>query len=106
MATDSDIKKSNDLMLKRKAKKRYVSIMHGGRDIDSVDALTRRCSDLFGTIATEKAGLRLICSDENVIVIRCRLVKLNEVLVAIALTDFPLLTLDISASLRRLKRRL
>lgn len=92
-------------MLKRRAKRRYLSVMHAGQAGDAVSAITKRCSELFGSIAAEKAAIRLVKSNDATI-IKCRLDQLDNVLVAIALTDPPAATLDMSGSMKQLQRRL
>jgi RNase P/RNase MRP subunit POP5 len=79
--------------------------MHSGEANDSVNAVIRRFSELFGSIATEKAAIRLVRSSTNEAIIKCRLEQLNNVLVAISLTDPPAVTVDMSGSIRRLQRR-
>ena len=92
-------------MLNRRAKRRYLSVMYTGQANKAVNAVIRRCSDLFGSIATEKAAIRLVRSDSNVAIIRCRQEQLDNVLAAIALLDPPLVTCDMSGSIRQLRRR-
>jgi RNase P/RNase MRP subunit POP5 len=95
-------------MLKRRSKRRYLSIMHSGEANDSVNAVNaiiERFYELFGSIATEKAGIRLVRSSTNEAIIKCRLEQLNNVLVAIALTDPPAVTVDMSGSIKKLQRR-
>ena len=92
-------------MLKRRAKRRYLSIMHSGQAGDAVNAITVRFSELFGSIATEKAAIRLVKTEENITVMKCRLDQLDNFLVSIALADPPMATLDMSGSMRQLKRR-
>ena len=92
-------------MLKRRAKRRYLSIMHAGQANDAADIIAKRCQELFGAIATEKAAIRLVKSEGSMTVIKCRLEQLQNVLIAIALTNPPVVTLDMSGSMRQLKRR-
>jgi RNase P/RNase MRP subunit POP5 len=92
-------------MLKRRSKRRYVSIMHDGEANDSVNAIIKRFSELFGSIATEKAAIRLVRSNANQTIIKCRLEELDNVLVAISLTDPPAVTIDISGSIKRIQLR-
>jgi RNase P/RNase MRP subunit POP5 len=92
-------------MLKRRSKRRYVSIMHAGGSSNSVNAITRRFSELFGTIAAEKAAIRLVQQGANESIIRCRLEQLENVLVAITLIDPPVVTIAMSGSIRQLRRR-
>ncbi|MGH9992670.1 MAG: hypothetical protein ACREBU_13810 [Nitrososphaera sp.] len=53
----------------------------------------------------QKAALTLIRSEYKVMIVRCGLDQLDKILVSIALTDPPMVALDMSASLRRLRRR-
>ena len=52
-------------MLNRRPKRRYLSVMHAGPASDAVNAIVKRCSELFGSIATEKAAIRLVKSEGN-----------------------------------------
>lgn len=90
-------------MLNRRAKRRYLSVMHGGQATDAANAIVKRYSELFGSIATEKAAIRLVKSESSAAIIKCRLDQLDNVLVAIALTNPPLVTLDMSGSIKRLQ---
>jgi RNase P/RNase MRP subunit POP5 len=92
-------------VLKRRAKRRYLSIMHAGPASDVVAVVARRCSELFGSVAAEKAAIRLVKSEGDITVIKCRLDQLDSVLVSIALADPPVATLDMSGSVKRLQRR-
>ncbi|MFL6491420.1 MAG: hypothetical protein ACJ70M_07955, partial [Nitrososphaera sp.] len=69
-------------MLKRKYKRRYLSITHAGESSDSVNAIIKRFSELFGSIAAEKAAIRLVQQSGNESIIRCRLEQLDNLLVA------------------------
>jgi RNase P/RNase MRP subunit POP5 len=91
-------------MLKRRSKRRYLSLIHDGEANDSVNAIIKRFSGLFGSIATEKAAIKLVCSSANETIIKCRLEQIDNVLVAIALTDPPTVTVDMSGSIKQLKR--
>jgi RNase P/RNase MRP subunit POP5 len=96
-------------MLKRRNKRRYLALLHSGQydGIDIVNLIKIRSSELFGHITTEKSPIRLIQSKEmNIIVICCKLEGLDNILSTIALTDPPIVTLDISGTLKRLQRRL
>jgi RNase P/RNase MRP subunit POP5 len=92
-------------MLKRRSKRRYLSIMHAGESGNSVNAITRRFSELFGTIAAEKASIRLVQQGANESIIKCRLDELENVLVAITLVEPPVVTIAMSGSIRQLRRR-
>ena len=92
-------------MLKRKYKRRYLSIRHAGESSDSVNAIIKRFSELFGSIAAEKAAIRLVQESRNGSIIRCRLDQLENLLVAITLVDPPVVTIDMSGSIKRLRSR-
>ena len=68
--------------------------------------IVKRCSELFGSIGTEKAAIRLVKSVDNITIIKCRLDGLENVLVTIALTAEPIVTLNMSGSMKRLLRKL
>jgi RNase P/RNase MRP subunit POP5 len=92
-------------MLKRKYKRRYLSIRHAGESSDSVNAIIKRFSELFGSIATEKAAIRLVQESRNESIIRCRLDQLENLLVVITLIDPPVVTIDMSGSIKQLRSR-
>jgi RNase P/RNase MRP subunit POP5 len=94
------------IVLKRKPKKRYLSILHQGRDVQALESITQRCAALFGQVAVEKAGLRIMHSYPNVIVVRCRLNQIHAVLISIALASPAMVSLDMSGNVGRLKKRL
>ena len=79
--------------------------MHAGGSSNSVNAITKRFSELFGTIAAEKAAIRLVQQGANESIIKCRLEQLENVLVAITLIDPPVVTIAMSGSIRQLRRR-
>jgi RNase P/RNase MRP subunit POP5 len=91
-------------MLKRRSKRRYLSIIHAGESSASVNAITKRFCELFGTIAAERAAIRLVRQGANESIIKCRLDELEKVLVAIALIDPPVVTIAMSGSIRQLQR--
>ena len=92
-------------MLKRRPKRRYISIVQAGDPNDSANAIKKRFSELFGTIATEKAAIRLVEQRANESIIRCTLEQLENVLVAIALIHPPIVTIGMSGSIKQLRRR-
>ena len=92
-------------MLRRRAKRRYLALMYNDHP-DVVSAIAKRCSELFGHVTLEKASIRLVRSGKGATIIRCRLDQLDSVLASIALIEPPVMTLDMSASAKRLKRRL
>jgi RNase P/RNase MRP subunit POP5 len=94
-------------VLKRREKRRYISVMCEAGGVTALAAVQKRHADLFGSIALERASLRLI-KDENgaAIIIRCSLAEAERVLATMALCNPPIVTLDMSSSMKRLKRRL
>jgi RNase P/RNase MRP subunit POP5 len=92
-------------MLKRRSKRRYLSIIHAGESSASVNAITKRFCELFGTIAAEKAAIRLVRQGANESIIKCKLDELERVLVAITLIDPPVVTIAMSGSIRQLQRQ-
>lgn len=92
-------------MLKRKPKKRYISVMHAQSDGEALGALVKRHSELFGHLSAEKASMKLVRpSEKNVMIIRCSLGQLHTVLASIALTNPAMVSLDLSGTLKRLGR--
>ena len=92
-------------MLRRRSKRRYLSIIHAGESSASLNAITKRFCELFGTIAAEKAAIRLVREETNESIIKCRLDELEKVLVAITLIDPPVVTIAMSGSIRQLRRQ-
>ncbi len=93
-------------MLNRRPKRRYLLIRHACPSSDIiVSAISKRFAELFGSIAAERASIRFMRSQDHTTIIRCRLNQLENVLVAIALTNPPVVTLDMSGSIKRLGRR-
>ena len=96
-------------MLKRRDKRRYMAVLHDGQmdGIEIVDLIKKRNSELFGHIATERSSIRFIQSQgANLIIISCKLKGLDNILSTIALSYPPLITLDMSGTLKRLRKRL
>jgi RNase P/RNase MRP subunit POP5 len=92
-------------MLKRRSKRRYLSLVQADESTDPTNAIEKRFSELFGTIATDSADIRLIEQRRNAFIIRCAMADLENILVAIALTDPPVITVDMSGTIRQLRRR-
>jgi RNase P/RNase MRP subunit POP5 len=90
-------------MLNRRHKRRYISVVHAGEPTDSAKAIKNRFSDLFGTIATERASIRLIEQRGNESIIKCTLEQLENVLLSIALLDPPAVTIKVSGSIKHLR---
>ena len=78
--------------------------MHGGSAVDAVNLIVKRHAELFGSVATERAGIRLMRSNDSLTVIKCRLEQLDSVLAIIALTEPPAVTLGISGSIKQLTK--
>jgi RNase P/RNase MRP subunit POP5 len=93
-------------VLKRRPKRRYISVMHGSSDNEALSTLVKRHSELFGHLSVEKASIRLVRpSENNMMVIKCNLGQLRMVLTSIALTNPPLVSVALSGSLKRLGRK-
>ena len=92
-------------MLKRRPKLRYLLIVQADKSSDTIAAIRKRFSELYGTIAAENAALRLVEKRENEFIIRCARDQLDNVLVAIALIDPPAITIDMSGTIKQLRRR-
>ena len=92
-------------MLNRRSKRRYISIFHQDLSTFSVNAIKTRYCDLFGSIGVEKAAIRIVRSNGNRAIIKCRLEELDNVLVAITFTYPSLLVLDMSGSIKRIELR-
>ena len=92
-------------MLKRRPKRRYLYLRNADEASDSVNAIIKRFSELFGSIAAEKAAIRLVQQSGNESIIRCRLDQLENLLVAIALIEPPIVTIDMSGTIKQLRGR-
>src|SRR6266516_5427922 len=95
-------------MLNRRDKRRYLAIWNGDRRYDRrkiVDAVSKRSSELFGQIATEKAKIRFIGVDEKevIIIISCKLEMLGTLMSTIVLMQPPIVLLCISGTLKGLR---
>ena len=104
MARVKAVKEGLDIVLRRRAKRRYLSIMHGGPAADAVNSIVKRHAELFGSVATERAGIRLMRSNKNMAIVKCRLSQLDSVLATVALTDPSVVTLGISGSIKQLTK--
>jgi RNase P/RNase MRP subunit POP5 len=81
-----------------------LSIIHGGPAVDAVNSIVKRHAELFGSVATERAGIRLMRSGDAATIIKCRLEQLDSVLAAVALTDTLVVTLGTSGSIKQLTK--
>jgi RNase P/RNase MRP subunit POP5 len=101
-------------MLKRRAKRRYLAILHSVQPYDNIrdefsilNSIIKRNSELFGHISTELSSIRLIRSEQkNIIIISCLLQYIDDILPTIALIDPPLITIVISGTLKKLRRHI
>ncbi|MCC2649506.1 MAG: hypothetical protein K0R16_2312 [Nitrososphaeraceae archaeon] len=91
-------------MLKRRAKRRYLAILHSVDPYDNIrdelsilDSITKRNSELFRLIRSEQ---------KNIIIISCLLQHIDNILPTIALIDPPLITIVISGTLKKLRRHI
>jgi len=98
-------------MLNRRDKRRYLAIWNGDHSYDQrklVEAISKRSSELFGHIATEKAKIRFIDIDEKevIVIISCKLEMLGTMLSTIVLMQPPIVVLRISGTLKALRTRI
>jgi RNase P/RNase MRP subunit POP5 len=93
------------MTLKRREKRRYISVMHAGKAEDAFALVVRRHAEIFGSLVSARAALRLMKSSDKHMVMRCSLRESKSVLAAIALADPAMVTLDMSSLLRRMVRR-
>ena len=94
------------MTLKRREKRRYISVMHAGLAAEAEIAIVKRLEELYGSIGVEKASLKVVMAREMVSIFRCTLGQEANVLVAIALGSHAMVALDMSSSMKRLKKRL
>ena len=105
------------MVLRRKDKHRYLLLYvndkisshfkdTSNKDIKSITIIRRRFSELFGTIALEKASIKVICENNlclpPLLIIKCKLESIDNVLCAIALSYPPLTTMKISGTIKKL----
>ena len=98
-------------MLNRRDKRRYLAIWIGDHSYDQrklVEAISKRSSELFGQIATEKAKIRFIDIDEKevIVILCCKLEMLGTMLSTIVLMQPPIVVLHISGTLKALRTRM
>lgn len=95
-------------MLNRRDKRRYLAVWDGEHSRDHrkiVELISKRNSELFGQMATEKANIRFIGIDEKqIIILSCKLEMLGTLLSTIVLMESPMLLLRISGTLKALRR--
>ncbi|MFY9794621.1 MAG: hypothetical protein WAK17_20530 [Candidatus Nitrosopolaris sp.] len=94
-------------MLNRRDKRRYLAVWNGDHGCDHrriVEFISKRNSELFGHIATEKAKIRFIDIDEKeIIILSCKLEMLGTLLSTIVLMQPPMVLLRISGTLKALR---
>ena len=98
-------------MLNRRDKRRYLAIWIGNHSYEKrklVEAISKRSSELFGQIATEKAKIRFIDIDEKevIVIISCKLEMLGTMLSTIVLMQPAMVVLRISGTLKALRTRM
>jgi RNase P/RNase MRP subunit POP5 len=98
-------------MLNRRDKRRYLAIWIGDHSYDQrklVEVISKRSSELFGQIATEKAKIRFIDIDEKevIVIISCKLEMLGTMLSTIVLMQPAMVVLRISGTLKALRTRM
>jgi RNase P/RNase MRP subunit POP5 len=94
------------MTLKRRDKRRYVSLMHACSAAEVAAAIEKRLQELYGTTALEQASIKVVRPGDGVSILRCALGYERQLLVAVALAQLPVVSLDMSSSAKRLKRRL
>ena len=93
-------------MLNRRDKRRYLAVWNGsGCDHRKVvELIGKRSSELFGQIATTRANIRFVDIDKKeIIILSCKLEKLQTMLSTIALMQPPMVLLRISGTLKSLR---
>jgi RNase P/RNase MRP subunit POP5 len=77
----------------------------GGYDHHKVvELISKRSSELFGQIATARANIRFVDIDnKEIIVLSCKLEKLQTMLSTIVLVQPPMVLLRISGTLKSLR---
>jgi RNase P/RNase MRP subunit POP5 len=98
-------------MLNRREKRRYLAIWNGDHNYDRrniVEAISKRSSELFGQIATEKAKIRFIDIDEKevIVIISCKLEMLGTMLSTIVFMQPAIIVLRVSGTLKALRTRM
>ena len=104
MAGTTTVEEGPNLILKRRVKRRYLFILHENKTIDVLNAIIRRHFELFGSIATEAAAIRLINSKNNAMIVKCGLDQIDNVLIAITLAELPAVAIGISGTIKRLQK--
>jgi RNase P/RNase MRP subunit POP5 len=78
--------------------------MHADQAANTVSVIKRRHVELFGFIATERAAIRLIQSENNIAIVKCGLEQIDNFLLTIALSEPAAVTLGMSGSIKRLRK--
>ncbi len=97
-----------------KKKFRYACIyLHKYEDglkfSDLISDLNIRLIGLYGSIDFHKTGIRIVnvsTMPPKFVIIKCRLGYINNVLLAIYFTNYPLLILPVSGTIKQLKKRI
>ncbi len=69
----------------------------------------KRLIGLYGSIDFHKTGIRIVnvsAMPPKFVIIKCRLEYINNVLLAIYFTNYPLLILPVSGTIKQLKKRI
>ena len=110
------------MVLRRKDKHRYLLLYVNDEIFNEIDThfqdtdnkdirksitiLRKRFSELFGTIELEKASINIVFENNlcppNFLIIKCKLISLDNILCAIALSYPPLTTIKISGTIKKL----
>lgn len=96
-------------MLRRRNKRRYLAVLYDPNDfqIDSKRNIQGRFTELFGSIATELAYLRLYHSGhKGILILGCDLEYLERILFTIAMMQQPMTAVTMSGTIRKLRGRL
>ena len=102
-------------ILNRSNKRRYLAILCSNdrkhQDYNYiVKLILKRYSELFGSIESQNSALKSIRSflinGNNILILSCKLESLDNILLTMVFMDPPLITLDISGTVKRLKGRL
>ena len=93
-------------MLNRRDKRRYLAVWNGDHGCDHrkiAELISKRSSELFGQIATQKANIRFIDIEKDIVILSCKLEMLGTMLSTIVLMHPPIVLLRISGTLKALR---
>jgi RNase P/RNase MRP subunit POP5 len=77
--------------------------------INFTKSFYNRLEGLFGSVDFHKSNIKIIKIDSlpsNIVIIKCRLEYIDNVLMAIYFTNSPLLILPVSGTIKQLKKRI